>query len=254
MERKLDKVDDGCGWKPLQVAAANGHFEIVELFINHGAKADVIALHHAAARNYSDIVRFLLKTGIRDICLPCKRGNVSWCSANLHQLHHCFCETALHAAVSRGYLSIVDILLRSGNTTLECKHGSGRTPLMDAVQRNNTQIVERLLIEGANIEAECLKILFQTCLLNVDLQRSKKRTGYIAVTVTNLFALVETELSIFVQHMDCGKWHFNSFIKGKPAQLLQIVWDGVLQRLQQYTIKLISFMLHMVKNKFHPKH
>lgn len=138
------------------MATANGHFEIVKLFINNGAEADVIALHHAAARNHSDILRFLLKTGVRDKCLlPCKRGNLSWCSTNLHQFHQCFCETALHAAVSRGYVNIVEILLRNDNITLECKHGSGRTPLMDAVQRNNTRIVERLLIEGANIEAEC---------------------------------------------------------------------------------------------------
>ena len=48
----IENVDE-CGWKPLYAAAVMGHFEIVELYINNGAQADVISLHHAAARNRS---------------------------------------------------------------------------------------------------------------------------------------------------------------------------------------------------------
>ena len=100
------------GQKPVHVAAKHGHTELVELFVSHGAKADNVALHHAAARNQTQIVEYLLKIGnAQDTCLPCKPGNISSCytrrNISVNQTHLCFCETALYAAVSRGYTQII---------------------------------------------------------------------------------------------------------------------------------------------------
>ena len=56
---------------PFHLAAGNGLLEIVKLLYNSGVKADIISLHHAAARNHSAVVQFLLETaGVIDECLP----------------------------------------------------------------------------------------------------------------------------------------------------------------------------------------
>ena len=68
---------------------------------------------------------------------------------------HLFCETALHAAASRGLIDIVELLLNFGKESLECKHHSGKTVLMDAVESNDTKMVDLLLTSGANITAAC---------------------------------------------------------------------------------------------------
>ena len=141
---------------PFHLAAANGHFEVLRLFYDYGVKFDVITLHHAAAGNHLDVVEFLLKNdGVRDICLQCecKPGHLS--TFSVQDVHLYFCETALHAAVSRGYINIARILLAFGKKSLECKHHSGKTVLMDAVERNDTEMVDLLLKNGANVTAQC---------------------------------------------------------------------------------------------------
>ena len=154
----IEEVDE-CGWKPLHWAAIMGHLEIVKLYINNGAQPDLIALHHAAARNHTEIVRLLLETGLRDKCLRCKT-EVKLSSINVIQYHYCMGETALHAAVSKNDLKMAKLILRYGNTTVNCKHGgSRRTPLMEAFSRKNTEMVEVLINAGADINAECQSLM-----------------------------------------------------------------------------------------------
>jgi ankyrin repeat protein len=141
---------------PLHLAAGNGHLEILRLFYVYGAKFDVITLHHAAARNHLDVVEFLLTTvGVGDICLQCTCKPEHLSMFSVQDVHLYFCETALHAAVSRGYMDIIKILLAFGNQSLECKHHSGKTVLMDAVERNNMEMVDLLLQNGANVTTQC---------------------------------------------------------------------------------------------------
>ena len=78
----VENVDE-CGWKALRLAAMIGRYEIVRLYVNHGAQPDVISLHHAAARNHREIVWLLLDAGVRDECLPCELEDMEWCSMNL---------------------------------------------------------------------------------------------------------------------------------------------------------------------------
>jgi ankyrin repeat protein len=139
-----------CGWKALHWAALMGHFEIVQLYINKGAQPDLISLYHAAAKNHTEIVRFLLNTGVRDKCLLCEPRNISWCNMNVNQFHHCFCETALHAVVLKNNLEVAKLILQYGNASVNCKHGSGRTPLMEALSRKYAQMVELLRNAGAD--------------------------------------------------------------------------------------------------------
>ena len=149
------EITNKCGWKPLHLAAMAGHFKIAELFINKGAQPDVLSLHHAAARSHTEIVRLFLDAGIRDECLPCKSENESWCFTNINRFHLCMRETALHAAVSRNNLEMTKLILQYGYTSVNCRHGSGRTALMQAFSQKNIQMVELLINGGADINAEC---------------------------------------------------------------------------------------------------
>ena len=150
----IEKRDE-CGRKPLHLAALMGHVEIVHLYLNSSSQPDLISLHHAATRNHTEIVRLLLETGLRDKCLPCETENIGGC-INLIHIHYCICETALHAAVYRNYLTMAKLILLHGNASVNCKHGiSGRTPLMEAFSQKSTEMVRLLISAGADINAEC---------------------------------------------------------------------------------------------------
>ena len=149
------EITDKCGWKPLHLAATMGHFEIVKIFINKGAQPDVVSLHHAAAKNHTEIVRLFLDAGVRDECLSWKSESVSWCITNINNDHLCMRETALYTAVSRNNLEMAKLILQYGYTSVNCRHGSGRTALMEAFSQKNIQMVELLINAGADVNAEC---------------------------------------------------------------------------------------------------
>ena len=61
--------------------------------------------------------------------------------------HLIFCETALHAAVSTGQIAVIKELLSKGTGALACTDYTGRTPLHEAVRKNNSAIVKLLLMK-----------------------------------------------------------------------------------------------------------
>jgi ankyrin repeat protein len=152
--------EDKCGRKPLYAAVKVGHLKTVELLINKTdtTSSDLFALHQAALFNDSDVLKFLLETGLRDKCIPCKRDYKDVTIFNLkttHQYLETICGSVLNIAVSRRNLKIVEILLSYDKETLECKSLAGLTPLMRAVERNDTKMVTLLLDKGADLEAQC---------------------------------------------------------------------------------------------------
>ncbi|CAB3980825.1 Ankyrin repeat domain-containing 50 [Paramuricea clavata] len=159
----IDK-EDNCGWKPLYAAVKAGRLKIAELLINKTDRtsSDLFALHLAALFDHSDVLKFLLKNGVRDKCIPCKGfkpdfrdGSLESWSLTTHQYFETICGSVLNIAVSRRNLKIVEILLSHGKETLECKSLAGLTPLMRAVEKNDTKMVTLLLDEGADVEAQC---------------------------------------------------------------------------------------------------
>ena len=190
----------------LQVAAENGHVEVVKTLYKYGGVADQTALHHAVVNNRLNVVKYLLKIGIKDKCMRCD-GSLYWlktkhryqsqvrlkdfsflvekhCKSS-YKLANCsliddvcmkrdavfinielgelfddkhliFCNTALHAAVSLGHKAIIEELVSGDKRALACRDYSGRTPLQEAVRRNNKEVVELLLSKDkAQINSTC---------------------------------------------------------------------------------------------------
>ena len=59
--------------------------------------------------------------------------------------HLILCHTALHAAVASGHKDVVYLLISEETNALNCYDYSGRTPLHEAVRKNDTQLVDILL-------------------------------------------------------------------------------------------------------------
>ena len=157
----------------LNVAAERGNLDLVKLLYESGVKSDIISLHHAAARNHHDVVKYLLKiAGVKDECLLCNevRTPQPYPNRSCYDLHYMFCETALHVAVAKRFTNMTKLLLQFGKSAINCKHHSGKTPLMDAVERNDTEMTELLLKSGANVEEKCGK--------KVPLRFSDLQVGY----------------------------------------------------------------------------
>ena len=143
---------NGAHLTAIQIAAENGHLEVVKMLHKAGAVPDQTALHHAAANNRLQVVNFLLEVGVKDECLKCD-GSFSWLEKTeegdqfYDDKHLIFCQTALHAAAASGYNRVVSRLLAEEHNALHCQDYSGRSPLHEAVRKNHPKIVDILLDE-----------------------------------------------------------------------------------------------------------
>ena len=181
---------NGAHQTAIQIAAENGHLEVVKTLYEAGAVANQRTLHHAAANNRLDVVNFLLDIGVKDECMRCD-GSFYWLNSkqrfpsSTFFLHPPFkdscsniavidnyvtkvcidykkkwpdevkklyddnylilCHSALHAAVASGHDKVVTRLLSEKHNALNCHDYSGRTPLHEAVRKNDSLIVNILL-------------------------------------------------------------------------------------------------------------
>lgn len=214
----------------IKLAAENGHVKVVKALYDAGAVADQTDLCHAAANNRLEVVKFLLKAGVKDTCLRCD-GSFYWletksrlqstefdfcpvetarCAVDWERQweeleddgigelfddkHLILCQTALHAAIASGHKNVVSILISEETSALNCYDYTGRTPLHEAVRRNDEKLVEILLEKqpqtihqncnhwqqvGKNFRSGMLKLAFRNPLL-----------------ITKLFVIVDTLLYI----------------------------------------------------------
>ena len=125
----------------LQVAAAAGHIEVVQvLLIQEEANIDIEdvqgrrALALAAEQNHVEVVKLLLtartNTEARD-----KDGN-----------------TAFTLAAEKGHVEVVKTLLQAG-ANMEACNEDGNTALTLAAEKGHAEVVKTLLQAGANMEA-----------------------------------------------------------------------------------------------------
>lgn len=130
------------GYTVLMHASMNGHFEMVELLIRHGAidlvnhtlKDGDTALMYASMNGHTKVVKLLIRHGA-DVNANSTLG------------------TALIRAVNNGHKKAVKVLLDAPNieiNMLDPKHG--RNALFFADKKNNIELVIMLLLNGADFD------------------------------------------------------------------------------------------------------
>jgi uncharacterized protein len=150
---------------PIDIAIQEGYTEIIELLLNAGAVAATgsidsspAALLGASKQGNLDILNSALRAGVSpDTSEP---GESQYDLCELEEWQFPFdtsChKTALMFAAQRGHLEIVDRLILAGaNVNLNDQPGEnlGKTPLMYAAEADHTKIVELLVKSGAIINA-----------------------------------------------------------------------------------------------------
>ena len=149
----------------LQLAATNGHLQTVQALKEAGGALDGVSLHHAAARGHNNVVQYLLREGIQDDCvhdIPSSmfsdQENSELKTFKIHKSdnrHLYLRETALHAAVMGGHLSVIESLLNENQSAINCTNSAGRRPLHEAVQTNNYNTLKALVALGTNTSVQC---------------------------------------------------------------------------------------------------
>uniref|UniRef100_A0A3Q4I4A5 E3 ubiquitin-protein ligase MIB2 n=1 Tax=Neolamprologus brichardi TaxID=32507 RepID=A0A3Q4I4A5_NEOBR len=132
VQKYPDKVDiKNQGKTALQVAAHQGHMEVVKALLQANSSVEVkdedgdTALHYTAFGNQAEIARLLLSKG-----------------ANVNLLNNSMC-TALHIAVNKGFTDVVRVLTEhSADVNLQDSYGD--TPLHDAIAKDFRNIIEIL--------------------------------------------------------------------------------------------------------------
>ena len=180
---------NGANLTAIQLAAQNGHLDVVQILYFKGADADHLSLQLAAHGGHPHVIKFLLKTGLMDTCLRCD-GSFYWLgnkvryqaaswnnSTGLHRYilshdnYRIECQSALHLAVAGKHTEVTKLLLSMKYTAIHCKDFTGRTPLHEAVRQNDLEIAELLIRSGARISQKCMK--FQ----NLSSSRSSEEKG-----------------------------------------------------------------------------
>lgn len=122
---------DSYGASPLSSAVASGQLDVIRVLIATGAKFNPAVdhfLHDAAESNRLDVIAVLLES--------CGRECLNW--ANLRG------RTPVHAAASRGHVSVIRFCLSLGADTSHAD-SDGWTPLHCAASEGRTEAVEFLL-------------------------------------------------------------------------------------------------------------
>lgn len=143
----------------LHHAAANNRLELVNFLLDTGVKDTCLkcdgTFHWLKTKRRFQNGRerpIPLKEscGFVASCLEnCIDWAKNWEDVDIGELfddkHLFFCHSALHAAVASGHDKIVSRLLSEENNALSCTDYTGRSPLHEAVRKNNTKIVDILL-------------------------------------------------------------------------------------------------------------
>lgn len=131
------------GYGPMQLAAQNGHKDVLELLIKHGGDVNLrkpsswnTPLIMAASRGHVDCCRLLLDKGA-------KADEYGMFGGTRH--------TALQSAAGNGHLGVVELFLSRGIGPNE-KQGT-TSALHRACKEGHLDVVKRLVAAGADLQS-----------------------------------------------------------------------------------------------------
>lgn len=154
----------GCNNTAIHLAAQKGHLEVLEALKKAGGVLDGVSLHHAAAGGHKGVVDYLLNESVRDDCITdstltkMNAAKRNWSEIRVHMddsYHLKMRETALHAAIKGGHLSVIESLLRQWESAVNCLNAVGRRPLHEAVYLNNFNVLEVMLAADVDTSVRC---------------------------------------------------------------------------------------------------
>jgi ankyrin repeat protein len=134
-------IKDALGTTPLYLASMQGHTEVVEFLIVHGANIELgndlgeRPLAKAAKFGHYETLKTLLEHGATVNCKD-KYG-----------------QTPLHEAARHSGKEVINLLLLYG-ADVDAKDEDNNTPLHDAAERNNIEAAKALVEHGADILAK----------------------------------------------------------------------------------------------------
>ncbi len=154
------------GRMPLHYAARQGHKEIVELLLAHGADVNLgdkyynrTAAEFAMGRNHREIVELLVAKGadISPLCLAAYKGNWAKVKSLIAggadvNIRTPYGVTPLYEAALQGHKSIVQLLIDNG-ADVNAKDNWDWTPLHSAAENGHRDVAELLIAKGADINA-----------------------------------------------------------------------------------------------------
>lgn len=132
-------------------AAAKGRLEITRILLDEGAEINETisatndtSLMLAAGEGHADVVKLLISRGA-DLEVRHQRTRQS------QQETEDWEKTALFFATDRGHLDAARVLLDAG-AEVDTRKRDGRTPLMEAARKGQTEMADLLIRHGAQLE------------------------------------------------------------------------------------------------------
>ena len=135
-----EKADNRGNNTPLNLAACNGHIEVVRFLVEQGAHKEttdcygMTPLNNAVRNGHLDVARYLLEQG-----------------ANMEKTDNNG-RTLLHSAAMYGYLDMARYLLEQGADRDRATDG-GFTPLHLAALNGHLELAKLLMVYGADLNA-----------------------------------------------------------------------------------------------------
>ncbi len=161
LEKGAGRLDhDNAGLEPIHEAASGGHILAVEALLTEGSELDRPSksgenksgeslLHIASLHNHLDLARYLLKNGVQ-VNHWSDRAPTWNCDPRAKLLGSSL--TPLHYACCLGHFEMA-VLLIDHKALVNAATEDGYTPLMMAVEAENTDLVALLHNRGAKVNA-----------------------------------------------------------------------------------------------------